>query len=239
MAINKLTRNKMEKTIYNTFDALDPSGHNTERYKDMFSKMTDKEFDRFFKDFFDNEDEYLIWDIVDYERDATIEGSEKAAKVLNVPLFEHVVMPYASPDPDNPIATKYKVPVGYVHEKRVQQMVRKKNSTSTDLGERSAMTGQVTGHDKNSRESDAENYGLVTLGADENLRELMGPRADDLVMKREMYSAIAKNGYVSINDLTDDVRNKVSLNTIDVFFLSMGIKTDLVTNDLTIKKTTK
>ena len=58
-------------------------------------------------------------------------------------------------------------------------------------------------------------------------------------MKREMYSAIAKNGYVSINDLTDDVRNKVSLNTIDVFFLSMGIKTDLVTNDLTIKKTTK
>ena len=126
---------KMEKTIYNTFDALDPSGHNTERYKDMFSKMTDSEFDRFFKDFFDNEDEYLIWDIVDYERDATIEGIEKAAKVLNVPLFEHVVMPYASPDPDNPIATKYKVPVGYVHEKRVQQMVRKKNSTSTDLGE--------------------------------------------------------------------------------------------------------
>ena len=118
-------------------------------------------------------------------------------------------------------------------------MVRKKNSTSTDLGERSAMTGQVTGHDKNSRESDVENYALVTLGADENLRELMGPRADDLVMKREMYSSISKNGYVSINDLTDDVRNKTSLNTIDVFFLSMGIKTDLVTNDLTIKKTTK
>lgn len=239
MAINKQTRNRMEKLIYNTFDALDPSGQNSERYREMFTKMTDNEFDRFFKELFSNEDEYLIWDIIDYERDATIEGIEKAAKVLNVPLFEHVIMPYASPDPNNPIATKYKVPVGYIHCKRVQQMVRKKNSTSTDLGERSAMTGQVTGHDKNSRESDVENYALVTLGADENLREYMGPRSDDLVMKREMYSAISKNGYVSINDLTDDVRNKTSLNTIDVFFLSMGIKTDLVTNDLTIKKTTK
>ena len=239
MAINKQTRNRMEKLIYNTFDALDPSGQNSERYREMFTKMTDNEFDRFFKELFSNEDEYLIWDIIDYERDATIEGIEKAAEVLDVPLFEHVIMPYASPDPNNPIATKYKVPVGYIHCKRVQQMVRKKNSTSTDLGERSAMTGQVTGHDKNSRESDVENYALVTLGADENLREYMGPRSDDLVMKREMYSAISKNGYVSINDLTDDVRNKTSLNTIDVFFLSMGIKTDLFTNDLTIKKTTK
>lgn len=237
--IDKKTRNKMEKLIYDTFDALDPSDTNTDRYKEMFKGMTDLEFDKFFKYLFENENEYLILDIVDYEHSLTIENIEAAAKVIDVPLFEYVIQPHKSPDPNNPISTKYPVPVGYVHEKRVQQMVRKKNSTSTDLGERNALTGQVTGHDKNSRESDVENYALVTLGATENLRELLGPRSDDLVMKDEMYSAITNKGYVSINDLTDDVVNKTALNTVDVYFLSMGIKTDLITNDLIIKKTLK
>ena len=68
---------------------------------------------------------------------------------------------------------------------------------------------------------------------------MLGPRADDMVMKDEMYSAITNKGYVSINDLTDDVANKTSLNTVDVYFLSMGIKTDLITRDLVIKKTLK
>lgn len=237
--MDKATRKKMEKLVYDTFDALDPSGVNTDRYEKLFKGMSDTEFDRFFKKLFANDKEYLILDIVDYERSVTIEDIEKAAKVLDIPLFEYVIQPYKSPDPNNPIASKYEVPVGYIHCKRVQQMVRKKNSTSTDLGERSALTGQVTGHDKNSRESDVENYALVTLGANENLRELMGPRADDMVMKNEMYSSISNKGYVSINDLTDDVRNKTALNTVDVFFMSMGIKTDLITKDLVLKKTIK
>ena len=237
--MNKNTRKRMEQVIYDTFDALDPSGVNTDRYEKMFKPMSDTEFEKFFKMLFSNDNEYLILDIVDYERTLTIEQIEAAAKVLNIPLFEHVVQPYKSPDPNNPITSKYEVPVGYIHCKRVQQMVRKKNSTSTDLGERSALTGQVTGHDKNSRESDVENYALVTLGAQENLRELMGPRADDMVMKNEMYSSISNKGFVSINDLTDDVKNKTALNTVDVFFMSMGIKTDLITNDLTLKRTIK
>ena len=60
-----------------------------------------------------------------------------------------------------------------------------------------------------------------------------------MVMKDEMYSAITNKGYISINDLTDDVANKTALNTVDVYFLSMGIKTDLITKDLVIKKTLK
>lgn len=237
--VDKATRKKMEETVYKTFDALDPSGVNTDRYKSMFKGMSDNEFDRFFRQLFSNDKEYLILDIVDYERSVTIEAIEEAAKVLDIPLFEYVIQPQKSPDPNNPISTKYEVPVGYIHCKRVQQMVRKKNSTSTDLGERSALTGQVTGHDKNSRESDVENYVLVTLGATESLREFLGPRADDMVMKNEMYSTITNKGFVSINELTNDVKNKTALNTVDVYFLSMGIKTDLITNDLVIKKTLK
>ena len=239
MAITKSTREKMEKTIYDVFSTLDPSKTTADKYRNLFKKMSDVEFDKFFKNLFAQENDYLVLDIVDYERDLKIENVEKAAKLLNVPLFERVVMPYASTDKDKPIVTKYEVPVGYIHCKRVQQFLRKKNATSTDISMRSAISGQVMGKDKNARDSDLENYALVTLGAEECLREFMGPRADDPVMKNEMYTQIAKNGYVSLNDLTSDVKNKTTLNTIDVFFTGMGIKTDLVTDGLLVKKTIK
>lgn len=239
MAITKNTRVKMEKTIYDVFATLDPSKTTADKYRNQFKKMSDVEFDKFFKNLFANENDYLILDIVDYERDLTIENVEKAAKLLDVPLFERLVQPYASDDKNRPLVSKYEVPVGYIHCKRVQQFLRKKNSTSTDISMRSAMSGQVMGKDKNARDSDLENYALVTLGAENCLREFMGPRADDPVMKNEMYTQIAKNGYVSLDELTNDVKNKTTLNTIDVFFTGMGIKTDLVTDGLMVKKTIK
>jgi hypothetical protein len=58
-----------------------------------------------------------------------------------------------------------------------------------------------------------------------------------MVMKNEMYSSIAKNGFVSLNGLTNDVDNKVTLNAVDVHLIGMGIKSDLITDNLTVKKT--
>lgn len=224
--------NKMKKLIYDVFDALDPSGVNTEKYKQMFDKMNESQFDSFCKRFFKNENDYLILDIVDYERDLKMDNIEKAAKIMNVPLFERVAVPFSNMDKERPIITKYPVPVGYANIKRMQQMLSKKNTTSTNISERSALTGQVVGKDKNARSSDVENFGLITMNSEYALRELMGPRADDKVMKEEMYTSISEKGYVSLDELTDRVENKTTLNTIDVFMIGMGIKTDLVTKDL-------
>ena len=237
MVFNKSKRIKMESLIYDVFSALDPTNANTDKYKAMFKKMSDAEFENFFKRLFKDEDSYLILEVVDYERDVTIEGIEKAAKILGVPLFEKIAMPSLNGDKNNPIVTKQPAPVGYLHIKRMQQVLSKKNSMSTDSDERSALTGQVIGHDKNARGSDVENFSLVTLGADNALKEFLGPRADDPVMKAQMMSEISKKGYVSLSELTSDVKNKTTLNTVDVFMTSMGIKTDLVTKGLTLNKT--
>jgi hypothetical protein len=239
MAISKDKRKQMETLVYDVFDALDPTKTNSNKYKDIFSEMSDNQFDTFFKDFFKDPNQYLILDTVDYERDLRIENVEKAAKVLNVPLFEKVVQPYINMDNDHPIISKYPVPVGYVHIKRVQQILSKKNTTSTDISSRSAMTGQVVGKDKNARDSDTENFALVTLNAENTLREFMGPRSDDLVMKNEMYASIAQKGYVSLDQLTNKVENKTTLNTLDVHLIGMGIKSDLITEGLVVKKTLK
>jgi hypothetical protein len=239
MAIDKAKRKKMEDLIYSTFDALDPTKTNSNKYRDLFRKMSDVQFDSFFKKFFANPDQYLTLDVVDYERDLKIEDVQKAAKQLGVELFEKVAMPFVNKDTNKPVITKFEVPVGFIHLKRMQQVLSKKNTTSTEVGSRSALTGQVVGRDKNARDSDSENFSLVTIDANKTLEEFMGPRSDDMVMKNQMYSTIAQKGYVSLEDLTSDVDNKATLNAVDVHLIGMGIKSDLVTDGMVLKKTLK
>lgn len=69
------------------------------------------------------------------------------------------------------------------------------------------------------------------------LKEFMSIRADDLVGKQEMLKNINRDGYVSLKDMPNDVKNKQALNTLDVFFLSAGIVTDLITPGLVLRDT--
>lgn len=232
-------REEMETLIYNFFSAFDKTETNTKHYQDMFSKMSDTQFDKWFKDFFDNPKAYLVLNICDYENTIQLDDIEDAAKVLNIPLFETVYMPYVTMDKKKTIATPIPVPVGYLNIKRTQQTISKKNGLSTSIDTRSALTAQVTGADKNGRESDLENTMLASLGMVNTMRELNGPRADDMSMKNQMLHDIALNGYVKLEDLDDDVENKTTLNTVNVFLLGMGLDSDLVTKGLMLPTSLK
>lgn len=229
-------KGRMKNVIYKTFDALDPTKQNTKKYKEMFDPMSDAQWKSFFKEFFENEYHYLILEMVDYEREVTIENIEAAAKVLGVPLYEYVTFYHLNMDSDDPdvapIVTPYKVPVGYIIIKRPQQTVMKKNGMSTGTTRRAGITNQVTGKDKNGRESDLENCMLSAMGLKKTLKELNGARADDSVAEKEMLQAIAEKGYFMTSDLTDDVANKATLNAVNTYFLGMGLQTDLVTKGL-------
>ena len=235
--MNKAKRKEMEELIYGFFDLFDPTGRNTEYYRNKFKSMNDGEFDQYFKLLFEQDDPYLTATMVDYENPVKIENIEKAAEFLDVPLFERVVLPYASQDPNNPIITKHECLVGYLNIKRLQQLNFKKIGISTDISERNMITGQVAGHDKNSRNSDQETIALLTVGANVSLKELMSMRADDMVMKAEMNKKIARDGYVAMDELTDKLSNKTTLNSAAVFFIGAGLMTDLVMNDYFLPKT--
>ena len=71
------------------------------------------------------------------------------------------------------------------------------------------------------------------------MRELNGPRADDMSMKNQMLHDIALNGYVKLEDLDDNVENKTTLNTVNVFLLGMGLDSDLVTKGLMLPASLK
>lgn len=210
-------------------DLLDPTGANSAAYHRKFDAMSDREFDRYITEFFNDPKSQFYLEIVEYERDLQIENIEKCAEYMKVPLFERVAMPYLTGDKDNIIVTPNPVPVGYIHEKRMPQTLLKKSAGSIKNEKRNPKTGQVIGEDKNARQSDQEVYSMVALGATQALREFMGPRADDMRAKAQMENAIAKNGFVSLEDLDDDPYNKASLNTFNMYFLMMGFATNLVT----------
>ena len=232
-----MDRAKMEKMIYSFFSAIDKSGKNTKRYKALFQPMSDAQFKTYFRDFFKDDLAYLILDIVDYEHTVTFSDIEDAAKVIDVPLFEYLYMPHLTMDLSHVIVTKERVLVGYINEKRTQQTVMKKNGVSTDITERSAITNQVTGKDKNGRESDLENTMLIAMGMKNTLKELNAPRADDQVMKTQMMRDIALNGYTRLADMDDKIQNKTTLNTVNAYMLGMSIRSDLVTKGLMLPKT--
>lgn len=233
--LSKAKRKKMEDLIYDFFSTIEPSGVNTKYYKEFFSKMSDKEFNDYFKYLFDHEDEYILLHISDYEYSLELTNITKTlSDVLNRPLMEYVVMPEHNKDKDNPTISPTKVPVGYIHLKRMQQTLSKKNKSSTSADKRSALTGQVTGKDKNGRMVDTENYNFIVSGADDIMKEFMSLRGDDNVMLAEALASVAEKGYIDMSELTDKKENKTTLNIVDTYLIGMGLKSDLVTDNLTL-----
>ena len=147
--INMSKRKQAEETVYKVMDALDPTGANTKRYRSMFSKMPNSEFESLMKDMWEDDTLNFVLDIVDFERPLKLEYIEKASKIIDVPLEEYVMFPHLNNDIDNPVVSKVKLIVMPVIFKRLQQMTQKKNSMSTHINQRSAITGQVSGDDKN------------------------------------------------------------------------------------------
>lgn len=229
-------RKQIEKLIYDTFDAIDPSGTNTSKYQTLFGDMSDAEFEKYMKEFLSNKDENFILDIVEYEHSLSMDQCEAAAKVLDIPLMEYVYMPHLTMEKKNTVVTKEKCLVLYLNVKRTQQFLHKKNGLSLSNEHRSAIHGQVIGNDKNARNSDIEAAMLVALGSDAILRELHGPQADDLSMKQELHQSIASKGYASLDEMESLTINKTTLNTVNMALLSMMLHSDLVSDSYVLPK---
>lgn len=230
MATLKDIRKKIIDDINNYLDILDPSGESSKFNTDKFKSMSDKEFINYM-DWWtsDEKNDRLRVVTLEFKRNITVDNIVKAAEFINVPLYEYVAMPdlNGSAD-DNVVCTPTKVAVGYIQPKRMPQTVFKKSTGSISDSKRNSKTGQVTGDDKNARNSDVETYSLLSIGAEAALKEFMGPRADDNVAGSEMKQQIAKNGYVMMDDLTSDRRNKTAVNTLDAYFRMQGLMTNIV-----------
>ena len=238
-AFSTTKRHKIENMIYETFNRLDKTGANTQKYKEFFKAMKDKDFDNWIKEFIRKPKANFYLEVLPNKNAPTIKDAVDALDYLKVPTEEFVYYRHDG-HKDDPIRTRYKVPVVYVNIRRLQQILSKKNTYSLDINKRNLKTGQATGEDKIARISDAENYCLLTYKTDNiALKEFLGPRADSMDAKQQMYKEISKQGYFYMKDLPNDISKKQALSTVNTLLLGAGIENDTMVPDELIKTLNK
>lgn len=233
-------RKAIEKLVIDVMNILDKTGANGKVYKDQFKKMNDTQFNKHMESFFKNDSDNFYLETETYVTEPALKDIEDAAKFLGVPLYEVVALPFSTSNPNgDTVTTSMPVPVGYIHMKRVQQTILKKNTMSIHVDKRQGKTGQVMGDDKNARVSDSECIVLLSQGLNNTLKEMLHAKADNLKAKTEMHNKISTDGFVSLKDVSSNKMDKVALNTLDVFLTSAMIKTDLITGGLVLPRTLK
>ena len=154
-------REEMQDDIFKFFRMIDPCGMNEKFYRDRFEGMSDTEFGRWFKGFFEDPKAYLQLHTVDYDAPINMDALNKTSKAFGIPLFEYIYLPNITMDKENIVRTPLPVPSIFLNIKRTQQTVMHKNGLSTNIHTRSPITNQLVGDDKNGRSSDLENTMLL------------------------------------------------------------------------------
>ena len=230
MADIKTKRGQIETLIYRTMNALDPSGSNTGKYKAMFSKMNDAAFSKWVTQFLADPKTNIRLDIEEFDKSKTLkyENVEKAAKQMNLDLYEYVYLPHVSSNPQRPVRTRTPVLVGYLNIKTVQQLQTKKSTGVINDLDRDDLTGIAKGESKGGTFSGIENEILIGIGADNVLSEVCGVRGDNMVEYENMLEKISETGSCSLKDIKTNALDKPTLLKTDLFLKAMGIKTDIV-----------
>jgi hypothetical protein len=236
--MNSTKRKEIEDYVLKFMSTLDVTGKNTERYQEFFKSLdSNKNFESWLKYFLNNDKEHFQVQALPFE-EPKISQIKKTADWMGVPLEEYMYYRHDD-DKDNPVKTATPIPVGYIHIKRMQQILSKKNNYTFDADKRDAKTGQTIGESKVARLSDHETFALTTIGADNALKEFLSSRSDHEGNKLQMYKNITQDGYFKLSDLEDKVGQSTTLNTIDAYLTSAGVMTDLVTPGLKTLTTLK
>jgi len=219
-------RLECERLIYKIMDTLDPSGKNREFWMEEFSNMSDEQFKKYMSG------HYPLYYQTGAFKEPSMDQINKALKEINVPLLESVYMPYKykNPKTGKPVKSKPCLVV-YYHEKRMKQILTKKNSASISADTRDMKTGLLTGIDKNGKESDREFESLAVSGLMKTAEELSRPRADSMDDKDLMNNIIKNLGQVTLSELPENVDDSLSKNLLNAYFIGAQLYSNIVEKD--------
>ncbi|MGL5750468.1 MAG: hypothetical protein ACRCXT_08080 [Paraclostridium sp.] len=232
--ITERQRKDIETLIYTIFDTIDKTKTNSDHYKEIFSKMNNDDFYKFISLKFP-----YRFHVTPFKIEPSMEDCVKACNMLGVPLMEKITLPYLYTNKDGvPVNTK-ECMVGYIHLKKVQQFITKKNSMSIDISQRDMKTGLLTGFDKNGKMSDREMESLAILGLDNTMKEFTKPRADAMNAKNAMYNTINTTGMVKLDDIDIDPDDSLSKNLFNTYLIGSHLKSNIISEDYHLPYTLK
>lgn len=263
MALTAKNRKKVEALIYATLDKLEPSGMNTAKYKAIFKAMSDAQFVAYFKRIKEDENAHLYVENDLYGKNQITLGSIKAAaNFINVPLEEYIYLKHKTED-GTEIRSAFKVPVMYIHLKRMQQLLSKKVRTNVDIDSgnvRSRVSGSLNSDNKSGRFTDADTQALISVTSETGwedakgdithspiVLELLGMRGDNAQARMKLSQSIslyAEPKMLEIfHSLTDGGKRAAdagqAVKSLDAFYLGAGLKVDVLTPSYLTKQGTK
>ena len=225
--ITKKQREEAENLIFEVFGAAEKSMKNkmnVDYYRQLFSTMSDQDFYNFFAkrrlplrfhmEVFKNEPKY--YDVVD------------ALKVMKVPLFEKVNLPYVYINKEGKPVQTQEAQVMYIHIERMKQMGALKSHTAPNIDKRDMKTGLLVGEDKGGKETDREFESLATMGFEYTTDEFARARADAMEAKAQMRSEILSKGYVKDSEIDVANYDSIGKNIFNVYLLGSHIGSNLV-----------
>jgi len=236
-------RKEVTKTIHDFMIIFDPSGNSAKKWDDYLNHFSDAAFVKEIKRILDNPKIYFSPEIQSFNKNAQpkFDNYQKLAKMVGVELEEYVALPYMTEGTSitSPVVTATKVPVGKLHLKRLQQIIRKKNKVTTSAEKRDARTGQVIKEDKGAKITGPDLFSLTVVGAGPVMKELYGPRADSMDAKEELYKQLREGVKLPrLSSLPNNIEDKIALNTMNNYILGSSLISDLTSNSYVLSITT-
>jgi len=193
-------------------------------YKDMFSKMSDKDFTSFMERLRDGDILQILVETDMSKNKITVENNLRLAKKYNYPLFQHT---YSKVDKSLPkVETKEKQLILLLPFRRTKQTVEKGVSVSEDNKHHDIITGQPTGVSRSSKISGVEAQLLTNKNLINTVEELMIDRSD-LQRSSIMIGSIKKYGTVSPDVLKQYGEQTRTSKTLQAYLAGMHMKLSL------------
>lgn len=219
-------RKAAEKFLIDSIEEMLPGGGNKEYYKDLFSKMSDEEFDKLMKDYETGEDRPVIYAPNFTENKLNVQRNLELAEKHGHNFFEKIWI--HSPNADEaPYLSNNAYMVLELPVRRQAQLLTKKISVPEHNRSIDQLTGQPSGDSKASKLSYPELQVMRSMGLDQSLRELIKFRGGDMGGFNAMNKVIAKDGYVSMDSIEPYTTGVESTSALKVFLTAMHLKNTL------------
>ena len=232
--IDKAKRQKVEELIYKIYDTVDRTHTNSDYYKQLFSKMDDKQFLEFCQRRLPFRFHQQVFKI-----EPKMSDIFDAFKILDKPLLEKINLPHIYTNSNGEPIKSHEAMVIYLHLKRMKQMLSKKNHVSMSTEKRDMRTGLLSHEDKAAGETDREFEALAAYGLDYTIDEFRTVKADALRANQEMMGTILDKGTVSEKDYTVAKDDSPARNMMNVYLLGANIYSNLIDIDYMTPYTAK
>lgn len=219
-------RRQVEDYILKYITKIVSGDHNVKLYKDLFNRMTDKEFHEYMVKL-KNKEITLSIIVPNGSKDIKVDinNNIKIAKELGFSFFQNI---HFGKDGDNPgYTTPNEYMVIKLPVKRAAQLLDKKISIARDPNDISSLTGQVLGDSRSSKLSGPEIQVLIGVGCKKSLVELLKIRGGDLGAGNAMEQMLIQTGNARQEDVIRYSTGVKSTDTLRNYFIAAHINSTL------------